>query len=519
MNRLPFGFWRLVLAALCLFLSFGPAFGEAKPIKPGPAELQKLLADFEKYVEEGRQAWNVPGLAVAIVQDNEVIFAKGFGVRQVGGAQAVDENTIFQIGSTSKAFTAALVAMLADEEKVAWQDRVVDHLPDFRMYDPWVTREFTVEDLMAQRSGLPGYVGDGQGLMGFDRAHIIRTLRFLKPVSSFRSRYAYQNGVFLVPGALLEKHTGKTWEENVRERLLKPLGMSASSVHLDGWRKAKNLAGQHLKVAGKIETLPLDWPFHNSPYIYGPAGGINSNIMDMAKWVRFWLNRGKVGERQLISVENLDFLQFPRVHLGSHKGITGFYCLAWVYNMQYPYPLIWHTGGTTGHATMVALVPQAGLGLVVLSNLITPLPSELTHHFYDRYFGNPPRDWRGEMLAISKKQEEAQKIPKPAALTPPLSLERYTGTYRNDVYGPIEVAVQQDALVMTLGPKKIQARLKPWDRDAFQFFWPDMSDGSDEDVVVFQIGADGRTSSFFFTWVEKPEFRRVTSEPTGIKNK
>ena len=228
--------------------------------KPTPQQLKKILADFEKYAEQAQKDWQVPGLAMAIVADDKVIFAKGFGVKKVGGDDKVDEHTIFQIGSTSKAFTAALVAMLVDEKKLAWQDRVVDRLDEFQMFDPWVTREFQVDDLMAQHSGLPPYAGDCQAFMGFDRSHIIHSLRYLKPVTSFRSQYAYQNGLFLVAAALVEKYTGKSWEDNLKARIFEPLGMSATTAGLEGFQQAKNVTFLHQKTGTRSRPYRLIGP-------------------------------------------------------------------------------------------------------------------------------------------------------------------------------------------------------------------------------------------------------------------
>ncbi|OGP74443.1 MAG: hypothetical protein A2Y80_01605, partial [Deltaproteobacteria bacterium RBG_13_58_19] len=377
-----FLFFLWLVLSLTLWPPAPAAAGEA-PAKPTPEKLKEILADFAQYAEQGRQAWEVPGMAIAIVQGDQIIFAKGFGVRKVGTKEAVEEHTIFQIGSTSKAFTAALAAMLADGKKFGWQDRVIDHLPDFRMYDPWVTREFQVEDLMAQRSGLPPYSGDVQAFLGFDRTQMIHSLRYIKPVTSFRSQYAYQNGLFLAVASLVEKYTGKSWETNVQERLLQPLGMSSSSVGLKGLQQAKNVAFLHQKKDGQVAALPQDWPYHFWVYTYGPAGGVNSNVLDMTKWLRLQLGKGKYQDKQLISEANQAFLQTPKILAGTGFGGMNFYCQGWVYSSRHPYPLIWHNGGTSGHKTMVAFVPQAGIGIVVLSNLITNLPEALALQFYD----------------------------------------------------------------------------------------------------------------------------------------
>jgi CubicO group peptidase (beta-lactamase class C family) len=508
-SRLPALFY--LLAGALALLAGGAALAAA-PQKPGPEELKKIIGDFEQYAEQARQQWQVPGMAIAIVQDGKVIFARGFGVKQLGGNDPVDQHTVFQIGSASKAFTATLVAMLADEKKLGWQDRVIDHLPGFRLYDPWVTREFQVEDLMAQRSGLPASVGDLQALLGFPREHLLRSLALFKPVTSFRSRFAYQNGLFLAAGALVEQLTGQTWEENVRERLFKPLGMSASSADLPGFQQGQNVAALHVKQDGKITALPRDWPFLNWVYVYGPAGGINSNVVDLSQWLALQLGKGKFNDRQLISEANLEWLHTPKTVMGGERGEISYYGLGWIYAAKRPYPLIWHNGGTTGHKTMVAFVPQAGVGLVVLSNLFTSLPEALAFRFYDLYFGNPPLDCR-ELLAKTKEAEKQAKSPQPPpTAAPPLSWDRYAGTYANVVYGPAIVAAAQDGLAVTMGPGKARLALRSFDRDNFLGKWLGLGDGN-EFKAAFRIGGDGRAHTLVLDWDGETEFARQAEKP------
>jgi CubicO group peptidase (beta-lactamase class C family) len=481
------------------------------PQKPTPAELKKILADFEKYAVQAQKDWQVPGMAIAIVQNDKVIFAKGFGVKKIGGKDKVDKNTIFQIGSTSKAFTATLVSMMVDENKFAWQDRVVDHLDQFQMYDPWVTREFQIADLMAQHSGLPPLDGDLQAFMGFDRAHIIHSLRYLKPATSFRSQYAYQNSFFLVAAALVEKYSGKTWEDNLKTRIFKPLGMSATTAGLKEFQKAKNVSFLHRKTGEKVGAIPTDWPNHSWVYIYGPAGGINSNIMDMTKWLRLQLNRGKLKDKQLISTASLNFIQTPKTIMGTDPSRMSFYCEAWVYKPFRPHPIIWHNGETSGNKTMLAFMPETGVGIVVLSNLGTNMPESLAFQFFDLYFDNPDQDWSKKELERMKQEEAKNKPPqRPASPAPPLPPERYSGTFNNPVYGRITVTPEQDKLYMVLGLHKQKVLLQPFDRDSFTFNWPD-----EAITTVFTIGPDNRAQSFSVDWDGGTEFKRVEDKPTS----
>jgi CubicO group peptidase (beta-lactamase class C family) len=453
----------------------------------------------------------VPGMCIAIVQDDKIIYAKGFGHKTIGGNDKVDEHTIFQIGSTSKAFTATLVGMLVDERKFNWQDRVVNHLDQFQMYDPWVTREFQVTDLMAQHSGLSAHAGDGQSALGFDRAHIIHSLRYLKPVTSFRSQFAYQNGFFLVAAALVEKYTGKSWEENLQARIFEPLTMTSTTAGLRGFQQAQNVTSLHQKTGDKVEAIPADWPFHNWVYIYGPAGGINSNVLEMTNWLRLQLDKGRFNGKQLISEGNLNFIQTPKTIMGTDPSALAYYCEGWVYKPGRPHPIIWHNGGTSGNKTMVAFMPGTGVGIVVLSNLITEMPEALAFKFFDLYFNNPPRDWSKEGMEKMKQEEAKNKPPqRPATPAPPLPLERYAGTFSNPVYGQITITPEQDKLYMLLGMQKQKVLLQPFDRDSFTFSWL-----SDLSGAVFTIGPDNRAQSLSVDWDGGTEFKRAEDKPAS----
>ncbi|MDQ5986056.1 MAG: Protein flp [Syntrophus sp. SKADARSKE-3] len=246
-----------ILLALSMLVA-GQAIAQDKVTKPTDEQLKKILSDFDQYAAKARADWKIPGMAIGIVQNDRLIFAKGFGVKTVGGDDPVTKNTVFQIGSTSKAFTATLSAMLVDEGKLKWGDKVIDHLADFRMYDPWVTREFQVVDLMSQRSGLPPYAADALYIVGFDRPYIKKVLRHIKPVTSFRTTYAYQNGLWLVAADIIEKYTGKTWEQALKARIFEPLGMSDSSADKQSFVNAKDVSSLHALEGDKVTALPVN---------------------------------------------------------------------------------------------------------------------------------------------------------------------------------------------------------------------------------------------------------------------
>lgn len=297
----------IVLLALLMMvvpaaaLAAGPA-AVYEPQSDRPENLKAVLKEFEEYAEAARRDWNAPGMAVAVVTDQRLVYARGFGIRRLGGSEPVGLRTIFQIGSAAKAFTAALTAIMVDEGRLRWEDRVLDYLPEFRMYDAWLTRQFTLADLMAQRSGLPPYAGDLQALLGFDREHILRSLRFIKPVSDFRTEFAYQNSLFLAAAAILERATGKSWKDNLQKRLLLPLDLHHTSTGLRALQNAEDAACLHRRIKNKVEVLPPHWPYHDWIYTLGPAGGINSNVLDMAVWLGLHLRQGSFEGRDRKSV-------------------------------------------------------------------------------------------------------------------------------------------------------------------------------------------------------------------------
>lgn len=486
-----------VLAAV-IMLQAGTLFAQEKIAKPTDAQLKEILADFSQYAAKAMADWKIPGMAVGIVQDGKIIFAKGFGVKTLGGNDPVTEKTIFQIGSTSKAFTSTLAAMLVDEGKIKWEDKVIDHAPDFMMYDPWVTREFQIVDLMSQHSGMPGYAADSLYYLGFDRPYIKQATRYIKPVSSFRAKFAYVNNLWLTAAEIIEKYSGKTWEQAVKERIFDPLGMFDSSADMQSYLNAKDVSSLHTAIGDKVIALPKNWEFLDWSYVAGPAGAINSNVVDMSKWLIFQMDPGKANGKQLVSEKNMQVLHSPKtiVSLGSevHKNI--FYCLGWIYQEHSPNPMVWHNGGTL-MKTMVAYVPEQKIGVVVLSNYVTELPELLAFRFFDQYAGKPAKDLSAEGLAELEKMKKEAKAKIPAAPKNPLPampLEKYTGDYSNDVYGRINISVIEGKLTITMGPKKVKVTLEHWDKDIFAAHWPFSDPDVASSFAIFQADPQGKVT-------------------------
>ena len=480
-------------AGICIF-AFWPAMAPRKCPVQADEKIGKILPAFEEYANKEMTRWGIPGMAVSIVKDDKIVYAKGFGVKAIGTKDPVTENTVFQIGSTSKAFTAALVAMLVDQEKIKWKDKVIDHAPDFRMFDPWVTREFMVEELLEQHSGLPGYAGDFQAIAGFSREHIRHSTRFIKPVTSFRTEFAYVNNLFLVAADIVERYTGKSWEENVSDRIFKPLGMKNSSTGAEHLMRSRDVATDHRIEDDGVKQVPKDLKWM---YIYGPAGGINSSVLDMAKWLSLQIHGGTFEGKKIVSAKNFDYVHSPKTIANSDpkKGPLSFYCVSWIYEETKPYPMIWHNGGTTGYHTMAAFWPDAKTGMVVLTNLVpNGLAEALPRYFNDLYSAVTPKDWSGEAFSKMQKESEEEKskeLKPPAKPTPPMALEKYTGTYGNDVYGDVLVEKAGSGLEVTVGPGKLKILMTRWDKDMFTSTMFGKETRSD---VAFTTAADGSVS-------------------------
>ena len=467
--------------------------------------MQNILSQFEAHAEQARKDWGVPGMAMAVVQDDKMIYAKGFGTKALGGSEPVDENTVFQIGSTSKAFTSALVAQLVTEGRLKWDDKVVDYLPDFAMSDPWVAKEFTVEDLLAMRSGLPEHVGDTQYFLGYSREDLMRSLRNIQPTGQFRVTYGYNNLLYTTAGQLIEAVTGESYEQNLQDRIFGPLGMASSSADQASFLSAKDVVTTHQMREGKMVPLTADWPFLSWSYVAGAAGAINSNVVDMAKWMRLQLNGGKFDGEQVVGQAELDNTHAPRTLIFTSGNVQASYGLGWINVGTSPYTVVWHSGGLTGIQSNVTLIPEARIGIVILSNLGGhDLADDLAGHFYGMLFGNTVLESTTmtsmEQDLASYKQQQAQaladraEIDSQGPVPPARPQESYTGSYQSALYGAIDIAASEDnsSLIATVGPNKVELALYPMQGDTFRTSMPQYQEYG---ASRFLVGPDGRAQA------------------------
>ena len=429
------------------------------------AQLQALIPALETYVEGGMREFDVPGVAVGIVADDKLVYTQGFGVRGKSDSAPIDSRTVFQVGSTTKAFLAATIAMAVDQGKLRWDDRVVDLDPEFQLMDPWVTREFRVFDLLAQRSGLPPSVNDVMGfLYGYDEAALVRSLRYVEPVSSFRSTFAYTNVTHILAGRIVAKVEGAAhWHDVLQKKILDPLGMADSSYSAAAINAAANHAQGHLFLPEGTIQVPSTEIF---PYAFAGAGAINSTVEDMSRWVRLNLGGGTFEDQKLVSPENLAAVR--SAHVGISDKVA--YAYGWV-NAQTPNgAVVWHNGGTPAFGAYVGLQLDHKFGVIVLSNETNVgFPDAIGMWTMDRLLNNPEVDYLAPTLQRARAgvEEIRKTFAKPANAKPTPALDSRAGNFSNPSFGQAIVSVQEDHLVLELKETGAQSKLAPWDGDVF----------------------------------------------------
>jgi CubicO group peptidase (beta-lactamase class C family) len=461
------------------------------------------LPELAKLAQQTMEKTGVPGIAIGVVYQDQVVYLKGFGVRKAGTASAVDPDTVFQLASVSKPMASTVLAALVSEGLIGWDDRAIDHDPEFRLYDPFVTREVRIRDLLCHRTGLPGQAADLLEDLGYNREQILYRLRYLKPASSFRSHYDYDNLTYTEAGVAGARAAGKSWEALCAEKLYRPLRMSSTSSRFSDYAAAPNRASLHVKVDGKWVAK-----YVRHPDAEAPAGGVSSTVRDMVQWLRLQLGNGKYNGQQLIAGPALDETHRPQIvsFIPPDPAIVraGFYGLGWNVTYDDGGRVRWSHSGAfdLGAATEVALLPSEGLGMVVLTNAAPiGVPESISASFFDILFkGKVQRDWlalygRG-MAALSQpyKGRGADYSQTPAQKTSPLPTDAYTGTYRNDFFGGAEVVAREGRLILRLGPEKTQFPLTHFDRDRF-LYQPVGEFAGGPIGVLFQIGADQKATS------------------------
>ena len=500
----------LVLAAPIWAQTAAPATMQAAPlassVQPAlPAQLQ----DFGAYVDSARKQFDVPGIAVAIVKDGQVVFEQGFGVRELGKPDPVDARTLFAIASNTKAFTAASLQMLAEEGKLNMDDRVIDHLPWFQMSDPYVTREMRIRDLLAHRSGLG--LGAGDLLYwpptSYSTREVVERLRNVPLATSFRSAYAYDNILFAVATLVIEQVSGQSYADFIRNRIFKPVGMDEALVDMTYLKHGMNVAMGHAKFNfTELKPVPpMAWS--NNP----GAGGIYANVHELAQWMNVQLAGGKLPNGQRLFSEDsqkqmwsmltpMKVSESPVPELNDAKPNFAGYGEGWFLTDYRGQRLVWHTGGWPGMVSRVTLVPELKLGVVVLTNQESGAAfNAVTYRVLDAYLGKDKKDWVAAYGAAVKKSEgnaddswKKHQAARDKNSKPSLPLASYIGTFRDPWYGDVVVSQEGGKLRLRFSKTaQLVGSMEPWQHDTFIVRWDDRGLNADA-FVSYTLDADGK---------------------------
>jgi CubicO group peptidase (beta-lactamase class C family) len=463
-------------------------------------------ADLDAWVQRSMDTFDVPGVAVGIVKDGKVLVTKGYGVRKLGDPARVDEHTLFGIASNTKAFTAAAVGILVDEHKAAWDDPVQKHLPSFQVYDPYVSRELTIRDLLSHRSGLG--LGAGDLLFWPDtdvtRAQVLAGARHIRPASSLRSRYAYNNLAFVVAGEVVHSASGKEWDDFVRDRIFAPLGMAETRI--SGW-EGSNVAVPHSRGWRLEGTLTPIQPTQDRTW--AAAAGIRSSVNDLTKWMLAQLSVGtpegskqiwsKAVAEQMWAPQTVLPISDPPPALKSTKPNFSAYGLGWSLRDYKGRKIVNHGGALTGMVSMTFLVPQERLGIVVLTNQEeSGAMSAIVYHVLDHYFGLPATDWisatkQAGDTRLKRAREAEQKLDQERAKDsrPSLALDKYAGGYEDPWYGQAILSVADGRLVLRMSrTPAMVADLGHWQHDTFRAVFRDKT--IPDAFVTFALDPRGR---------------------------
>ncbi|NQV51581.1 MAG: serine hydrolase [Flavobacteriales bacterium] len=430
---------------------------------------------FDAYIKAQYERFELPAISVAIVKDGGVILTSNYGKRSEKGDKAPDQNTLFGIASLSKAFTAASIGMLVDEGKLSWDDKVIDHLPWFEMYDSNVTQQITIEDLLCHRSGLITFDGDLLWYGStYTREEAVRRIRYRAPTYAFREEFGYQNLMFMTAGEVIEEVSGKTWDAFVKERILDPLRMNRTTSSFETFSTDFNVAKPHLQ-GKEIFMLSYD----NS----GATAALNSSTGDMSKWIQFWLNRGIVGEDTLLSeaaVKKIWTLHTP-LGLGDFDAENGIdnkgYGQGWFLMDYNGKKVMHHGGGLPGYISKLAIVPEENLGIIVLTNDMTSVPTLLMYAAIDAATGKEYSKWSDRFYAFktaaaqSEAERDAKRLEGRKEDPLLLPLEDYLGTYADEMYGEARVSLGEEGLILSLLPAKelFTGKMSVWNDHAFRF--------------------------------------------------
>ena len=467
-----FYYLRFFLVPIILSLTATTSFSQEKKVE--------LL---DEYIQKAQKDWKVPGLAITVVKDGKILHSKGYGIRELGKKERVDAKTLFGAMSTTKAMVAVGMALLVDEGKISWNDKVIKHLPEFKIADEYITKELTIRDLLTHNSGLGNADFLWSWTPNLPSGEIVKRMQFAEPTYSFRGGYTYQNIMYLVAGKVIEKITGQSWEAYTEEKVFKPLGMTNSFANLERSKAYLNRSKAHFEINGKIEIIEesLADPI-------APAGAVWSNAEDIGKWIQFLLtNKSKLNEQILKPATLAEIFKpqiiippnqfYPTVAVTKPHWTT--YGLGWFQHDYRGEMVNFHTGSLAGRTAIIGLLRDHNLGVYVFGNLDhAEVRHALMYKVFDVFaFDDESRDWNAEMLELygdlqAKGAQRAVNSKKKRIKNtqPSHPLSNYVGIYSDEFYGKVEITLKENQLYLSLS-KTTQAILNHWHFDTFEAGW------------------------------------------------
>ncbi|WP_086476567.1 MULTISPECIES: serine hydrolase [Arenibacter] len=481
---------------------------------------ESLPPNFEAWVAAAQKEWNIPGMAVGIVKDGEVVFAKGFGEKQLGSGEAVDANTIFSIASVSKNMTAAALGILVDEGKIDWDDKITKHIPWFQLQDPWVTQELTIRDALTHRVGLGRKLGNRlQFMTNSPRDSVLYRMRYMDMEKPFRSQFVYNNVLYSLAGQIIEYVDGRTWDEFLKDRLFEPLGMTSSTTSITQLRPSDNQAYPHQEIEGKV--VPINRRNWDNA---GPAGGVNASVNDLNKWMLMQLGvAGTYEGKEIISPKQMNEIHKPQMLRPQANALAaqGSYGFGWTITDYKGKRVITHGGATDGFNSAMYLMPELNLGIIVVGNTFNRLGNAVAYQVMDAYLGTNALDWNQyylqgyqktfERALEARKEIDQARIKK---TKPSLGLDAFTGVYKSKGYGKVEVKKDgKDLVIRFWDTDDLEARLEHWHYDTFRAIWKNPAQR--EEFMQFHLNKSGKVEALDFEFALRPQLLQVGAYPSN----
>jgi len=467
--------------------------------KSSPVFAQSLtVGQIDSLANKDLKLFRVPGMAIGIIKDGKLIYSKGFGVSSLLTKKAVDSETLFGIASNTKAFTAAALGLLVDEKKINWDDKVIKYIPEFRLYDQLATQEMTIRDLLCHRSGLATGVGDlmhDPDSTDFTVNEIIYNLRYLKPKYSFRSKFAYDNNLYLVAGEVIARVSKMRWEDFVEQRILKPLGMENSAASYYGCSKSSNIIDPHNSINDAVKVVVRYTSTKDDA-----AGGVYSNVVDMSKWLLMLMNNGKYGEnldKQLLSEQTVKELLSPQMLIsvgksGAYNTHFAAYGLGWFLLDAKGYKQVIHTGEDVGMVSEVSMIPELKLGIIVLTNSVSNAIDAITYQITDSYLNVKDLDRSSESFARLNSSERSAKHIKDSILNEVSKRQlkfhpdakQFIGVYHDQWFGNVTISIRNDQLWFAAQRSpQLRGFLLPYKNNTFFIKWQNPEINADTFVL------------------------------------